>query len=137
MPLETTLQLFNRAKYSIESPAAAQSAKYSSWVLIDLVAWLIIEHCEKATSFPQELPEMKTSVGTKLGRRGLGVRPSLLPLPSAHRRIQQNVRVSALLNKISTKNSKDSVEEAIVIPLNYAQVCYPTPICILYSPSKT
>jgi hypothetical protein len=67
---------------------------------------------------------MKTSLGSKLGKRGTAVRPSLLPLRSAHRRIQQNARVFALLNKISTKNTKDSVEEAIVIPLNYAQVRY-------------
>ncbi|KAG7666648.1 putative Protein ACCUMULATION AND REPLICATION OF CHLOROPLASTS 6, chloroplastic [Nannochloris sp. 'desiccata'] len=65
---------------------------------------------------------MKTSLGPKLGKRGAAVRPSFLPLHSAHRRIQQNVRVSALLNKITTKNTKDSVEEAIVIPLNYAQL---------------
>ncbi len=64
---------------------------------------------------------MKTSFSSQLGR-GAAVRPSLLPLHRAHRRIQQNVRVFALLNKINTKTTKDSVEEAIVIPLNYSQV---------------
>jgi hypothetical protein len=68
---------------------------------------------------------MKTSLGPQLGKRATAaVRPSLLPLRSAHRKIQ-NVRVFALLNKISTKTTKDSAEEAIVIPLNYAQVGSP------------
>jgi hypothetical protein len=65
---------------------------------------------------------MKTLLASKLGKRGAAVRPSFLPMRSAHRRIQQNVRVFALLNKLTTQNTKDSVEEAIVIPLNYAQV---------------
>jgi len=64
---------------------------------------------------------MKTSLDLKLGKRGPAVRPSFLPLRSG-RKIHQNVRVFALLNKITTTGTKNSVEEEIVIPLNYAQV---------------
>jgi hypothetical protein len=86
-------------------------------------------HLDKEAEFPKSRLGMKTSRGPILCKRGVAVRPSLLPLRSPHRRIQQNVRVFALLNKITAKNSKD--EEAIVIPLNYAQVGY-----LIYSPSK-